>query len=69
MSDTCPNFAALRYTWPGRDESWICIQHAPQLAAVANAMMMHLQMIPLSAEEQAAHRCTQHIGARATSDQ
>jgi hypothetical protein len=68
MSDnTCPNHAVLRYTWPGRDESWICIEHAPQLAGVARAMGLHLQMIPLDAEEQAANRCTQYIGSRAVS--
>ena len=39
---------AYRFTWLGKDEKCICAKHAPQLAAVAEAMGMHLQLIPLT---------------------
>ena len=44
----CKNQAEYRYTWPGRNETLICTKHAEKLKAVANAIGLHLQMIPLS---------------------
>lgn len=41
----CP--ARFRFTWPGRDEAGICELHAPKLKAVAEAIGMHLQLIPI----------------------
>jgi hypothetical protein len=70
MDDLCGRFAAVRYTWPGKDEAYACIEHAQQLAGIANAMGLHLQMrtvaLPASLEEHA--RCTQHVGRQAASD-
>lgn len=43
----CQNVAAFRYTWPGRDESVICVQHASYLQKVANAIGLHVQLIPI----------------------
>lgn len=51
----CSEFAAVRYTWPGRDESVACITHAVNLKGVADAMGLHLQLIPLTVEDFIAH--------------
>jgi hypothetical protein len=50
----CQNEAAFRFTWPGSDEAGICAQHAPKLDAVAQAMGLHLQVIPLLGAEKPA---------------
>lgn len=44
----CKNYAAYRFTWPGRDESFICNEHKPKLEATAQILGMHLQIIPLA---------------------
>ena len=43
----CRAYANYRYTWPGRDESYVCEPHAAKVRAVAGAIGMHLQLIPL----------------------
>jgi len=49
MNETlCGEHAAFRYTWPGRDESYCCIEHGSQLQRVADAIGCYVQMIPLS---------------------
>ena len=48
---TCKNPARYRYTWPGDDESLICEKHVDKLVAVAEAIGLHLQIIPLSEED------------------
>ena len=45
--NTCQEYAAYRYTWPGRDEAFICSRHQQKAAALAGSMGMHLQFIPL----------------------
>lgn len=45
--DGCENPGAFRFTWPGRDEAHICEEHEPRLRAIANALGLHLQVIPL----------------------
>ena len=47
----CGKDAAYRYTWPGRDEAFICEDHSGKLRAVANAMGLPLQMIPVKPEQ------------------
>lgn len=47
----CPDPPALRFTWPGQDEAAICVVHAIQLNLIADAMGLHLQLIPLTAED------------------
>jgi hypothetical protein len=42
----CGAPAAHRYTWPGRDESFICETHSKGLLAVASAMGLYLQLLP-----------------------
>lgn len=44
----CDLPATFRFTWPGRDEAGICHAHAPKLRGVAEALGLHLQLIPLS---------------------
>ena len=48
----CDKPAAYRYTWPGKDEKGTCEEHGLQLLALANAIGMHLQLIPLEEEKQ-----------------
>jgi len=43
----CGNLGAFRFTWPGEDEAEICVIHAPGILAVAKAIGMHLQLIPI----------------------
>jgi hypothetical protein len=50
-TDQCGELANLRYTWPGRDESVICVDCAEKLKAVANAIGMHLQLIPITSRD------------------
>ena len=42
----CSNPCMFRYTWPGRDESHVCLEHSRKLLAVATALGMYLQLIP-----------------------
>lgn len=58
MGAKCEEPAAFRYTWPGRDESLICEEHVGKLRAVAAAMGLHLQLIPV---EQSAGNCSQIV--------
>lgn len=44
---TCTNDAVFRYTWPGKDESFICLEHSIQLRGIANALGLYLQLIPI----------------------
>ena len=53
---TCPNDAVFRYTWPGRDESFICLEHSQGLRAVANALSLHLQLIPIMPGLETCHQ-------------
>jgi hypothetical protein len=47
IEKTCDEHASYRYTWPGRDESFICAQCAERLRRIADAMGLYLQLIPL----------------------
>lgn len=50
-----------RYTWPGKDESFVCEAHAGQLKAVAEAMGLYLQLIPLDLTGR-KESCQQEVG-------
>ena len=56
---TCPRTAAYRYTWPGRDESFICTEHVGKLKSVAAAIGCHLQVIPLDTPQDERPTCQQ----------
>ena len=62
----CPNQAFYRYTWPGRNESFICTEHVNKLRGVASAMGLYLQVLELSPDEQAQHTCSQEISGGLT---
>jgi hypothetical protein len=44
----CGQMAAFRYTWPGKEEAHACVDCALQVSAVADAISLPLQLIPLS---------------------
>ena len=41
----CTNPALFRYTWPGKDESFSCLEHSVQIKEIAKAIELPLQMI------------------------
>ncbi|OGP87156.1 MAG: hypothetical protein A2031_08090 [Deltaproteobacteria bacterium RBG_19FT_COMBO_43_11] len=47
----CKNDATHRYTWPGKDEAVACETHINGIRAIASAIGMRLQTIPLSEED------------------
>mgnify|MGYP001618259975 CR=1 FL=1 len=55
----CGKKAVKRFTWPGRDESFICQDHWPKLLGVAAAMGMYLQTIELPNES--TETCKQRV--------
>ena len=62
----CDLKAYFRYTWPGNDEAVCCSDHMLQLKKVADAIGIHLQMVPLSEEDLSHHlKCTSNISGRA----
>lgn len=62
----CGNEAIARYTWPGREESFICADHLPQLRVIACAMGLPLQCIPLVPDgaERDRQSCRQQVSSR-----
>lgn len=44
----CGVHAAFRFTWPGRPESYACIDHALQVIGVASAIGLPLQLIHIA---------------------
>ncbi len=57
----CNQPANYRYTWPGKDEAYICMQHAPALKRVAVAIGLHLQLTYCQPGDSNYGDCTQHI--------
>jgi hypothetical protein len=55
----CGEDAAYRYTWPGRNESFVCEAHARRIASVAHAMGLNLQFVPVPSEQGC---CQQRVG-------
>jgi len=43
----CHLDANYRYTWPGKDESFICEVCSKRLLNIANAIGLYIQLIPL----------------------
>jgi len=41
----CSNPALFRYTWPGENERFGCLEHSVQIQNVAKAIGLNLQMI------------------------
>lgn len=62
MTEQCKRAAAYRYTWPGKDESYVCEVHSDYLRTVANAIGLHCQLIPIQdGAEDAVERCRQQV--------
>jgi hypothetical protein len=38
MDSKCQEPAVFRYTWPGNEEKFICVDHAAKLLAISQAM-------------------------------
>ncbi len=47
----CKNLPVLRFTWPGKDEAYICAIHSIRLLEIAQAMGLYIQLIPLTTQE------------------
>lgn len=45
--DRCKNKAKYRFTWPGKDESFICETCSIKLLGIASAMGLYVQIIPI----------------------
>ena len=45
--DNCNNVATYRFTWPGKNESFICEKCSKKLLAIATAIGLHVQLILL----------------------
>ena len=56
---TCGMTAMFRFTWPGKDESFVCYGHAHRLKLTANALGFQLQIIGLDPLEMSLHTCQQ----------
>ena len=61
MDTLCDNPAVLRFTWPGREESFVCIAHAHAVAGVAMAMGFPLHMLPVTGSGGEWPRCKQRV--------
>lgn len=61
MEKKCENKATHKFTWPGRDESYICREHLPKLQGTARTIGLYLQVIPLNEDEK--HICNQMVKA------
>jgi hypothetical protein len=55
---TCENKGRFRYTWPSRDESFVCSAHSIGLMAIAEHLGLHLQMIPVA---KSTELCAQQV--------
>lgn len=62
MAYKCGLQAMYRFTWPGKDESFICVGHAPKLESVAITIGLPLQIIPLRPDELDGKECQQVKG-------
>ncbi len=58
----CSSYAAVRFTWPGREESAVCAEHAVQLSGVASAIGLRLQLVPISVDEHLAGALRSEVG-------
>lgn len=43
----CQNPGVFKFTWPGRDEAYICASCVEKLKAVVSAIGLHLQIRPV----------------------
>ncbi len=50
-AERCGELANIRYTWPGKDEVIACVNCAQKAANVANAIGLHLQLVPVTSRD------------------
>jgi len=66
----CGAPSLFRYTWPGKDEAFVCVEHAGQLRRVAEALGFHLQLVMLLPEQlDNAPPCTQVVKPGSTQEE
>lgn len=51
-NNNCTNNADYRYTWAGKDESFICEEHSKKMKSIAKAIGYYIQLIPLDNEKE-----------------
>lgn len=61
METKCDKKAMYRYTWPGRNEDFICEDHVGKLRRVAEVMGFHLHVIPIAEMNATEPRCSQIV--------
>ncbi len=66
MSEQCQNPGTFKFTWPGRDEAYICASCVKNLKAIAAAMGLYLQIREVPEEEQ--RQCEQNVSKKELSD-
>jgi hypothetical protein len=59
MTEKCELQAMFRFTWPGRNEAFICMGHVQKLENVAITIGLPLQIIPLRPDELEGKTCQQ----------
>lgn len=57
----CEFTPAYRFTWPGKDEDYICMPHAIKAQNIARVMGFHLQLIPLKPDEMVENKCCRMV--------
>lgn len=57
----CPNRAEYRFTWPGREESFVCMGHAEKVKNISNAMGFFCQLHPIHESDFDGETCRQEI--------
>lgn len=57
----CENPAVYRFTWPGKDEDYICAIHAMKMEWVANSLGLYVQLVRLELDEMGQHQCCQMV--------
>jgi hypothetical protein len=61
----CPEPVFYRFTWPGRNENFICMAHGEKVREVAYAMGFFIQLIPIYDGDLSAEKsCCQELEAK-----
>ena len=57
----CPNRASHRFTWPGREESFVCMGHSDKVRNIADAMGFLCQLHPIHESDFDGKMCQQEL--------
>jgi len=55
---TCHNLPVFRFTWPGQNEKFACLDHAKLVQNISQALDFHLQFIALKTKEILENTCS-----------